>query len=195
MPVNGQLSLFGVEATDPVAADLEGLLAGAGQVVRLGGTARVSIVVDDLWRANALEVEFALRGLGCTIVPTIEQRYGVRTAYSSSLAPLASGWLRGAVKVPPRGFSLDGPRLRFWVIAGGRRDSAGFLLPLGPHDEAAWAPVGAALASTGLPGVLLGPRAGGPAYRLVGRRRLARLVEMIGQRPVIVPESGWPEPV
>lgn len=192
MPVTGQLSIFGVEASDPAATDLEGLLTGAGQVVRLGGTARVSIVVDDLWRAQALEVEFAQRGLGCEIVPTVEGRFGVRSAYSSSLAPLAIAWLRGAVKLPPRGLSLDGRRLRLWVIAGGRRDQAGYVLPLGPHDEAAWPPVGAALAAAGLPAALLGPRAGGPAYRLVGRRRLGRLVEMIGVRPEQAPQELWP---
>ena len=46
-----QLSLFGVEARPPNPLDLEGLLAGAGQVSRMGGTARVSIVVGDAWRA------------------------------------------------------------------------------------------------------------------------------------------------
>jgi len=53
--VGRQLSLFGVEAGSPVPEDLEGLLAGPGQVVRMGGTARVSVVVDELWRPLAAE--------------------------------------------------------------------------------------------------------------------------------------------
>jgi len=194
VPVKGQLSLFGVEASEPAPSDLEGLLAGTGQVVRMGGTARVSIVVDGMWRARTVAAEIDLRGLGSTVVETVEGRYGVRTAYASSLAPLAVAWLRGAVKVPPRGLLLDGRRLRFWVIASGFRDTAGFVLPLAAHDEASWAPVGGALAAAGLPGVLLGPRAGGPAYRLVGRRRVERLAEMIGQPPPDTPPDHWPGP-
>ena len=63
MRVGRQLSLFGVEAGPPVAEDLEGLLAGPGQVVRMGGTARVSVVVDELWRPLAeQELARVLRG-------------------------------------------------------------------------------------------------------------------------------------
>ena len=61
-----QLSLFGAEAGRPEAADLAGLLAGPGQVVRMGGTARVSIVVDDRWRAEALVAELGRRRLLAT---------------------------------------------------------------------------------------------------------------------------------
>jgi hypothetical protein len=184
--------LFGVEATEPTPGDLDGLLAGPGQVVRMGGTARVSVVVDRPWRANRLVAEFAARGLPSTVVPTIEDNLGVRTAYSVALAPLAAGWLRGAVKLPPPRFGLDGGKLRLWVIAAGHRDQAGFLLPMASHDEAAWIPIGSALAAAGLPAVLLGPRSGGPAYRIVGRRRIARLAEIIGLRPAEAPLDDWP---
>ncbi len=61
------MSLFGVEARPPTPLDLEGLLAGAGQVTRMGGTARVSIVVGEPWRAAALQAECALRGLAATV--------------------------------------------------------------------------------------------------------------------------------
>ena len=44
----------------------------------------------------------------------------------------------------------------------------------------------------GLPATLLGPRAGGPAYRIVGRRRLGRLVELVGDPPVEAPAGAWP---
>src|SRR5205807_8604819 len=102
--VGRQLSLFGVEAGPPVPEDLEGLLAGPGQVVRMGGTARVSVVVDERWRAQVLGQEIRARALQVTCVSTVEDHIGVRTAYSTLLAPLAAAWLRGAVKVPSRGF-------------------------------------------------------------------------------------------
>jgi hypothetical protein len=188
-----QLSLFGVEARPASPLDLEGLLAGAGQVVRMGGTARVSIVVDQPWRARALLAEAGARGLTATCEPAgVEGHIGFRTAYSSALAALGTSWLRGAVKHPPPGFALDGRRLRLWTIAAGGRDgAAAFTLRLGASDEPCWAAIGAALATAGLPAVLLGPRAGGPAYRLVGRRRLARLAELVGEPPSGSPAGNW----
>ncbi len=193
MSLGRQLSLFGVEARPASPLDLEGLLAGAGQVVRMGGTARVSIVVEDAWRAKALLREVGLRGLAATCEPaTVEGHIGFRTAYSSVLAPLGTAWLRGAVKHPPPGFSLDGRRLRLWAIAAGGPDGAvAYTLKLGAGDERLWGTVGAALAAAGLPAALLGPRAGGPAYRIVGRRRLARLLELVGDAPPEAPSGTW----
>jgi hypothetical protein len=192
MRVGRQLSLFGVEAGAPVPEDLEGLLAGPGQVVRMGGTARVSVVVDELWRAQVLHRELRDRGLQVTCVSTVEQHIGVRTSYSTLLAPLGTAWLRGAVKVPPRDFALEGRRLRLWVAAAGYAEQMGFTLRLGPSDEPAWAPVGAALAAVGLSAALLSARAGGPAYRISGRRRIARLAELVGDRPAPAPPEAWP---
>jgi hypothetical protein len=190
--VGRQLNLFGVEAAPPAPDDLEGLLAGPGQVVRMGGTARVSVVVDELWRAQVLHAELRARGLAVTCVSTVEQHIGVRTAYSTTLAPIAKAWLRGAVKVPPPGFGLDGRRLRLWVAAAGHLDTLGFTLRLGPSDEPAWAAVGAALSAVGLTAALLGPRAGGPAYRVAGRRRISRLAELVGDPPAAAPREAWP---
>jgi hypothetical protein len=194
VPVTRQLSLFGVEARPPAAADLEGLLAGAGQVVRLGGTARVSIVVDAAWRVRVLLAECDLRGLAASWeAATVEGHFGVRTAYSTALAPLAVAWLRGAVKRPPADFGLEGRRLRLWLAAAGSPDGPGaFSLRLGTSDERCWEPVGAALAAAGVPAVLLGPRAGGPAYRIVGRHRVARLAELVGEPPPEAPAGAWP---
>jgi len=190
VPVAGQFSLFGTEAVAPAPADLEGLLAGPGQVVRIGGTARVSVVVMDAWRASALRAEFAARGLTGTQVTTVDEHIGVRTAYSAVLAPLAARWLRGAVKAVPKGFLLEGWRLRLWAIAAGAKDS-GYVLRLAPHDEGTWEPVGAALAASGLAATLLSARAGGPAYRITGRRRLARLRELVGPPPPGTPPGTW----
>lgn len=192
MRVARQLSLFGVEAVAPAPADLEGLLAGPGQVVRMGGTARVSVVVDEPWRADVLTEELRTRGISVTRVSTVEDHIGVRTAYISALAPLATAWLRGAVKVPPPGFALDGRRLRLWAAATGHRDPLGFTLLLGGNDELAWPAVGAALAALGLSAALVSPRAGGPAYRITGQRRLARLAELLGDPPEGAPDGLWP---
>ncbi|GAB2929374.1 hypothetical protein GCM10027280_16100 [Micromonospora polyrhachis] len=189
-----QLSLFGVEAIRPTPADLAGLLAGPGQVVRMGGTARVGVVVDAAWRVHVLVAELAQRGLTANWVADVPDRHAVRTSYASTLAPLAASWLRGTVKHPPGDFHLDGPRLRLWVAAAGDRDTLGYLLRLGPDDRDCWAPVGAALAAIGLAAALLDARAGGPAYRITGRRRLTRLAELVGDRPPAAPPAHWPPP-
>jgi hypothetical protein len=192
-PTRRQLSLFGVEAHDPTPADLAGLLAGPAQVVRMGGTARVSVDVDGAWRVHVLVAELALRGLQATWeLATVEGQLVVRTAYATTLAALGAAWLRTAVKRPPPGFHLNGPRLRLWAAAAGGPDQHGYVLRLGASDESCWEPVGAALAAVGLPGVLLGPRAGGPAYRITGRRRLGRLAELVGDRPAAAPQAEWP---
>jgi hypothetical protein len=53
-----QLSFFSAEAVPPAVADLTGILAAPGQVVLVGQgheqAARVSVVVDAQWRAEAL---------------------------------------------------------------------------------------------------------------------------------------------
>jgi hypothetical protein len=186
-----QLSLFGVEANPPRPLDVEALLLGPGQVTRIGGTARVSIVVEAMWRASVLLHECAIRGLAASYEPsTVEGHIAFRTAYSNALSPLGDRWLRGAMKAAPGGLGLDGHRLRLWFTACGSPDGAqAFMLRLGTGGDG---PAGAALASVGLPATLLGARSGGPAYRIVGRRRLARLVELIGDPPLQAPEGTWP---
>ncbi|MBT8228085.1 MAG: hypothetical protein HKP61_19215 [Dactylosporangium sp.] len=195
-PQGRQLSLFGVEATASAPSDLEGLLAGPGQVTRMGGTARVSVVVSERWRVMALLEEFRSRGLAAGCEPaTAEGHFGVRTAYASALAPLGVRWLRGALKAVPKGFTLDGQRLRLWAAAAGTVENArAYGLRLGSGDgEAAWKIVGKALAAAGLPAVLLGQGAGGPAYRIAGRRRISRLVELVGEAPGGAPADSWPQ--
>ncbi|MEQ4303800.1 hypothetical protein ABNF97_20875 [Plantactinospora sp. B6F1] len=187
-----QLSLFGVEATEPSVGDLAGLLAGPGELVRMGGTARIALVVDAAWRVHVLVAELARRGLTASWLGRVAEQHRVQTSYSTLLAPLAAGWLRGTVKRPPGNFFLTGPRLRLWVAAAGTPEPLGFVLRLGAADEACREPVGAALAAIGLPAVLLDPGAGGPAYRITGRRRLARLAELVGDRPPTAPPGQWP---
>ena len=191
-----QLSLFSAGAREPQLIDLEGLLAGSGQVVRRGAHARISVVVPAGWRVGALVAELASLGLDAELDDAEPGSTTVRTPWLDQLRPVADAWTRGAVKIPPAGWALDGARLRWWCLAEGSASgapgSAMYTLALGPNDEPAWLAVGAALAAAGIAGVLVGPRADGPAYRIVGQRRLARLRELVGDPPDGVPDEGWP---
>jgi hypothetical protein len=187
-----QLSLFGALARDPALADLEGLLAGNGQVARRGDVARLSVVVAEPWRVEVLVAELA-RCFGMTAdVAPAEAGTSVGTPWTAELRAIADSWTRGAVKTPPLGWVLDGSRLRWWCLSAGRGSVGMYTLALGASDEHAWLSVGSALAGAGVPGVLVGPRADGPAYRIIGRRRLVRLVELVGDPPAGVPAGAWP---
>jgi hypothetical protein len=196
----GQMSLFSAGAREPVLDDLEGLLAGPGQVVRrtdpaLGPVGRVSVVVTAGWRVDALAAEMAGIGVTAQTEPAEPGSVTVRTPWLPGLRAVADRWTRGAVKLPPSGWALDGGRLRWWCLACGVAQPDMYTLALGASDEPAWGAVGAALAAAGIAGVLVGPRADGPAYRIVGRRRLARLRELVGDPPPSVPDEGWPHEV
>lgn len=188
----GQLSFLTAGVRAPEVDDLDGLLLGMAQVVRLGGTARLSVLVDQPWRVRAVLAAYAERGLRGAALPTDEGTTTVRTPFTKVLQPTADRWVRGAVKAVPPGFALDGARLRLWAVGAGRRDDHGYLLRLSPHDPAVWDPAGAALASFGLTATFLGPRADGPAYRVTGRRRLTRLREYVGDPPPGAADTDWP---
>jgi hypothetical protein len=190
--VPGQLSFLSAGVRPPAVDDLEGLLLGVAQVVRLGGTARLSVLVEPSWRVAGLLAAYAERDLGGEAVPGEEGATSVRTPFCRALLPVAERWVRGAVKSVPPGFELDGSRLRLWAVGAGRRDEHGYLLRLSPHDPAVWEPAGSALAALGIAGTFVGPRAGGPAYRITGRRRSARLREYVGDVPDGAPPTDWP---
>lgn len=188
-----QLVFFGADAVEPTVADLAGLLAGPGEVVRMGGTARLSVRVDAAWRVHVLVAELRQRGLAASWEPTGDERHAVRTSYTRVLKPLAAAWLNGPAKRPPATFHLTGRRLRLWLAAAGTPEPpGGFLLGLGESDRECWEPVGAALAAAGLAGTFVGSDEGGPAYRITGRRRLARLAELVGGPPPATPADAWP---
>ncbi|MCZ7421365.1 hypothetical protein O7605_17815 [Verrucosispora sp. WMMA2121] len=190
-----QLVFFGAETGEPAVADLAGLLAGPGEVHRMGGTARLSVVVAAAWRVHVLVAELAQRGVRSSWAPTEDQRYAVRTAYTRTIVPLAAAWLHGPTQHPPPGFQLDGRRLRLWLAAAGVADPPDFLLHLGGDDPVRWAAVGAALATAGLTGELVTSGPGGPAYRIAGRHRTRRLAELVGERPSASPPTAWPSRV
>ncbi len=190
--MRGQLSFFTAGELPPAVEDLEGLLAGPGHVVRRAAEARLSIVVGADWRVEALLAAFADRGLTGEATTSLDGRAGARTQFSARLTPLAGRWARGAHLAVPDGWRLDGSRLRLWSIAAGRPDDYGYLLQLA-EDEGRWAAVGSALHDAGVPGTLIGPRAGGPAYRITGRR-IGRLVELVGPAPPGAGHDAWPGP-
>lgn len=188
-----QLSFFSAESVPPAVADLTGVLAAAGQVVMVGGGARLSVVVEELWRARALAEMMTEAGLDAEITRTEEDTPLVRTAVDVRLVGIANDWTRGAVKtVPPQW--LPGPReLRAWTLAAGVPEADRYLLGLDPHAPDTHSPLASALMRVGIAPTLIGTRGSRPALRISGRRRLSRLVENVGEPPDDIEAlSAWP---
>jgi hypothetical protein len=188
-----QLSFFSAESVPPAVADLTGLLAGPGQVVLVADGARLSVVVDRLWRAEALAEMILEAGLEPEIARTDENRPLVRTAVDRRLVAIAADWTRGAVKtVPPQW--LPGPReLRAWALAAGTPEADRYLLGLDPHAPDTHSPLASAMMRVGIAPTLIGTRGTRPALRISGRRRLSRLVENVGEPPGDVEAfQQWP---
>jgi len=188
-----QLSFFSAESVPPAVADLTGVLAASGQVVSVGDGARLSVVVDELWRARALAGMITEAGLQAEITRTEEDTPLVRTAVDVRLVDIAAQWTRGAVKtVPPQW--LPGPReLRAWTLAAGFPDADRYLLGLDPHAPDTHSPLASALMRVGIAPTLIGTRGARPALRISGRRRLSRLVENVGEPPDDAEAlSAWP---
>lgn len=178
-----QFSLFGAEASAPTLDDLDGLLLAGGHWVRGAAGARLSVVVADRWRADALAAAYGERGVGAAdAVVAAENGSGVRTAFSPLLEPAAARWRRGANEGVPSGFQLSAGGLRLWAIAAGRRDDAGYLLATPEPDDAIHRAAGAQLSRLGLAAVSIGVR-GGPGWRVTSARRIRRLVELLGPAP------------
>jgi hypothetical protein len=186
-----QFSLFGAEAATPVLADLDGVLLAGGHWARGAAGARLSVVVADRWRADALAAAFAERGVDTAdaIVPA-EAGFGVRTAFTPDLLAHAGRWTRGANEGVPVPFALTPGGLRLWAIAAGRRDDVGYLLATAAPDDPIHRAAGAQLARLGVAAVSLAQR-GGPGWRVTSGRRLRRLVELLGAPPAGA-DGDWP---
>jgi hypothetical protein len=109
-------------------------------------------------------------------------RFEVRTAYSRRLIALARAWPDTAAHL-----FLSGPRLRLWVAAAGEPARAGYALGLDPAKDLA--AIDAALLRAGLAGRVSEDRR---HYRIMGKRRVRRLAELVGERPEAAPEDMWP---
>lgn len=188
-----QLSFFSAESVPPAVTDLSGVLAATGQIVVVGDQARLSVVVEHLWRAEALAEMIEEAGLVAEITETDENTPLVRTALDGRLRAMAAMWTRGAVKtVPP--LWLPGPReLRAWTLAAGSPEADRYLLGLDPHAPDTHSPLASALMRVGIAPTLIGTRGARPALRVSGRRRLSRLVENVGEPPDSVEaKASWP---
>ena len=187
-----QFSLFGAAAAEPMLDDLDGVLLAGGHWARLGGTARLSILVADTWRADALSDAFARRGVaeGARSVEVAQNGISVRTAFSSALALYAQRWMRGANESPPQGLVLTPGGLRLWAAAAGRMDDAGYVLGTSAGDDVVHLAAGAQLARLGLAAASLKQRPG-PGWRITSVRRLRRLAEVVGE-PVDGADRDWP---
>ena len=188
-----QLSFFSAESVPPAVTDLTGLLAAGGQVVLVGAGARLSVVVDRPWRAEAIAEMVDEAGLDPEVSRTDEDTPLVRTAADARLVTIAADWTRGAVKtVPPQW--LPGPReLRAWALAAGTPEADRYLLGLDPHAPDTHSPLASALMRVGIAPTLIGTRGARPALRISGRRRLSRLVENVGEPPDDAEAlSQWP---
>lgn len=179
-----QLSFFSAESVPPAVEDLTGLLAAHGQVVIHGGEARLSIVVDDLWRARELAAMITEVGLEPEIARTDESTPLVRTGMDSRLVGIAAEWTRGAVKTVPGDWLPGARELRAWTLAAGTPEAADrYLLGLDPHAPDTHPVLASALMRVGIAPTLIGTRGARPALRISGRRRLSRLVENVGEPP------------
>ncbi|HKS45328.1 MAG TPA: hypothetical protein VJT49_09475 [Amycolatopsis sp.] len=188
-----QISFFSAEASGPELADLAGLLCGPAQIVSFGRTAaRLSVAVDNQWRARILATEFGRRGVEAG-VGAENGRPLLRTAFRIDLIGLANAWQCGQEKVLPSGFRLTGAALRLWALAAGGPAEHGYLLALDERSPETHCPLADAFCRLGLPVRVVGPKAGGPAIHVTGRRRLATLAELLGTPPPVA-EPAWPAP-
>ena len=181
-----QFSLFGAAALGPTLTDVEGVLLGGGHWVRAPGSdparpaARLSVVVADRWRADALAAAFVERDVGGEAID-IDDGFAARTAFRSELAPFAEAWTRGASEGPPSSFTLTAGGLRLWAIASGQSDGLGYLLGTADPDDPIHRVAGAQLARMGLAAASIGR--GEAGWRIVSAKRLRRLAELLGDAP------------
>ena len=184
-----QFSLFGAAAAEPSIDDVDGVLLAGGRWVRGSGTARLSVLVADRWRADALALEFAQRLLtGDDAVVASNDGWSVRTGFTGGLGEQAARWVRGAREGPPEGLSLTPGGLRLWTIVTGRPEGPGYLLGTARADAAVHLAAGAQLSRLGLAAVAIGGR-GTAGWRITSAKRLRRLTELVGTAP----ESAGPD--
>lgn len=191
-----QLSFFSAESVPPTVTDLTGVLAAAGQIIVVGDGARLSVVVNEPWRASALAEMMVAAGLTPEIGRTDEDNPLVRTTVESALLPIAAQWTRGAVKTVPPQWLPGARELRAWTLAAGEPEADRYLLGLDPHAPDTHTPLASALMRVGIAPTLIGTRGTHPALRISGRRRLMRLLENVGEPPegadATAAKACWP---
>lgn len=188
-----QMSLFSAETEDPAIDDLAGLLAAQGQSVHTPVGARVSVVVAELWRAQAICLDIEETGLESEIGESEEGSPLARSEANPRLTALHRRWSSGAVKAVPDGWTPSPRALRLWVLAAGRPEGVHYVLGLDPHAPDTHAPLATSLMRVGIAPTLVGAQGRAPALRITGRKRCARLLETVGGPPRD-PEAelAWP---
>ncbi|EUA23069.1 hypothetical protein I553_5865 [Mycobacterium xenopi 4042] len=156
------------------------MLAAPGQIVIVGAGARLSVVVEQPWRAAALAAMIDDAGLVPEITRTDEDTPLVRTAVDpgcgrSPPSGPAGGQDRTPQWLPARGSCGPGR----WQPGAGRRPLPARARPHAPDTHS---PLASALMRVGIAPTLIGTRGSRPALRISGRRRLSRLVENVGNR-------------
>jgi hypothetical protein len=145
------------------------------------------------WRAHALCCAFRGRGVPADVERLPDGRPVVRSAYRADLVGLAAAWQAAdGTATVPAGLELDGPRLRLWVLAAGRRRGRAYTLGLDPHARDTHEPLLTACQRAGLGATLAGDE-DDPVVEIIGRRRQRRLAELVGDRPRFLAEGVWPE--
>ncbi|MFB9906225.1 hypothetical protein [Allokutzneria oryzae] len=190
----GQLSFYSAEAALPEVGDLAGLLCAPGRVVGFGRgtTARVSVELDRRGRVGPVAAACADRGVLTHLTSSDAGLPVLSTAFRADLTGLAAAWSRGGTKRVPASFTTDGRVLRMWALAAGRVESSAYLLGLDPAAPGTHDPLVGALTAAGLAATVIAASDGLPVLRITGRRRLARLAELVGPAPAGAVEGTWP---
>jgi hypothetical protein len=184
-----QFSLFGADAAEPVRADLDGLMFGRALWVRHDDQARLSVLVAAGWRETALVAEFGRRDLPGDVVDAEGGLRAVRTPFRTDLLSLAERWTLGAGVSVPADLRLTPAGLRLWTISsGGSAEHGGYHLATRDADSALHRRAGGALAALGITAISVSRN---PGWRVVGQRRVARLSEIVGERPAGAGDD-WP---
>lgn len=189
------MSLFSAETEDPAIDDLAGLLAAQGQSLHTPVGARISVVVPDLWRAQAISADIQAIGFEAEVAQSEDGRPLARTEANPRFTALHRRWTSGAVKTVPEGWTPSPRALRLWVLAAGRPDGAHYALGLDAHAPDTHAGLATALMRIGIAPTLVGTNGAHPALRITGRKRRTRLLETIGASPPgAEAASAWPSP-
>lgn len=189
------MSLFSAETDDAAIDDLAGLLAAQGQSVHTQVGARVSAVVADLWRAQAICRGIRDTGLDAEVGESEEGSPLARSEANPRLTALHRRWSSGAVKAVPEGWTPSPRALRLWVLAAGRPEGIHYVLGLDPHAPDTHAPLATSLMRIGIAPTLVGVNGRQPALRVTGRKRRTRLLETVGAPPLDPgAQAAWPTP-
>jgi len=195
-----QLTFFDTGLVPVTASDLGAVLVAQGQCQLLFGdadttrgkrrkptpqSARLSVLLHSEWRARQLRDLAQFVDCAVTVDTPAERSWLVRME-GPVLLPVAQAWTKGAVKTVPARWTLSDRALQIWATVAGTLEENGMRFGLDPHiasHELLRERAAAALAQLGAAASYVGPRAGGPALRVTGQRRLGNIMTILGEPP------------